>query len=285
MLESSVAGNLNGIKQNHDLHQCPLAICRLSLVNLCCNGLQILLPSFEFLPSFAISSVVSSPTALDKRGAVLSAQFATESEAGGGFFLEKWDFYFSLLPSCSDTSQEDSTSGDTVSWHTTCTWVGGNLNVKAYANLDLRIGLGQSLESITSIPVTWDWTYSSASSNLVADVSFDLWLSESDDSSGANSTSTFEMYVVVVRGSAGPAGSQIGTADVNGVTWNLFRGTVSTWTVMSFVALSEITSFSSDVKPFLTYLMENQGVPPSQFLVQAQGGTEPFIGTDLIIPI
>ena len=39
---------------------------------------------------------------------------------------------------------------------------------------------------------------------------------------------------------------------VNGVTWKLFKGTVSTWTVFSFVAPSEITSYSSDLKPFLS---------------------------------
>lgn len=65
---------------------------------------------------------------------------------------------------------------------------------------------------------------------------------------------------------------------VNGVTWNLFRGTVETWTVLSFVAPSEITSFSQDLKPFFTFLTANQGVPAGSFLVQLQAGTEPFVG-------
>ena len=64
------------------------------------------------------------------------------------------------------------------------------------ANLDLRVGLGKSLASITSIPASWDWTYTSASSGLVADVSFDLWLSDHANTGGASSSSTFEMYVV-----------------------------------------------------------------------------------------
>jgi xyloglucan-specific endo-beta-1,4-glucanase len=68
-------------------------------------------------------------------------------------------------------------------------------NHTADANLDLRVGLGKSLSSIASIPTVWQWTYSAASSGLVADVSYDLWLSNSASSSGASSSSTFEMYV------------------------------------------------------------------------------------------
>ncbi len=62
------------------------------------------------------------------------------------------------------------------------------------ANLDLRVGLGKSISTIKSIPVTWTWSYSSASSGLVADVSYDLWLSNVASSGGASSTSTYEVY-------------------------------------------------------------------------------------------
>ncbi|THH20039.1 hypothetical protein EW146_g1227 [Bondarzewia mesenterica] len=147
------------------------------------------------------------------------------------------------------------------------------------ANLDLRQGLGKTISSISSIPTTWHWTYSSASSGLVADVSYDIWLSDTAGTGGASSSSTYEIMIwLSTRGGAGPAGSQIGTATVDGVTWNLYKGTVSTWTVFSFVAPSEITSFDTDLKPFLTYLTSDQGVSSSQYLVQAQAGTEPFIG-------
>ena len=63
------------------------------------------------------------------------------------------------------------------------------------ANLDLRVGLGKTLNQIGSIPTSWSWTYTSASSDLVADVSYDLWLSNVAGTGGASSTSTFEMCV------------------------------------------------------------------------------------------
>ncbi|KAK7014417.1 concanavalin A-like lectin/glucanase domain-containing protein [Favolaschia claudopus] len=217
---------------------------------------------------------------LVKRGAVLTGQFSSESEVNRRFVLENNLWGQSAATSGSQSSQVTATNGNSVTWHTTYTWTGGNSQVKSYANLDLRTGLGKSISSISSIPTAWKWTYSSASSNLVADVSYDLWLSTVGGSTGASSTSTFEIMVwLSTRGGATPAGSPIGTASVNGVSWRLYKGTVKTWTIFSFVAPNEITSFNSDLKPFLTFLTQNQGVPSSQLLVQAQAGTEPFIGT------
>ncbi|KAF8061741.1 glycoside hydrolase family 12 protein [Lyophyllum atratum] len=240
--------------------------------------------SLTVLLALALGSVLATPVeenrSLEKRGAVLTAQFATESEANGRFTLENNLWGQSAATSGSQSSQVTATNGNSITWHTTYNWAGGNFNVKSYANLDLRVGLGKSISSIGSIPTSWSWTYTSASSGLVADVSYDLWLSNNAGSSGASSSSTFEIMVwLSSRGGAGPAGSQIGTASVNGVTWKLFKGTVSTWTVFSFVAPSEITNFNSDLKAFLNFLVSNQGVPSSQFLVQAQAGTEPFIGS------
>ncbi|KAJ7284646.1 concanavalin A-like lectin/glucanase domain-containing protein [Mycena rebaudengoi] len=127
--------------------------------------------------ALALNTVLASPVkeeerSLDKRGAVLTAQFATESEINGRFILENNLWGQSAATSGSQSSQVTSTSGNSVTWHTTYNWAGGNFQVKSYANLDLRVGLGKTVASIASIPTTWSWTYSSASSNLVADVSY-----------------------------------------------------------------------------------------------------------------
>ncbi|TFK31984.1 glycoside hydrolase family 12 protein [Crucibulum laeve] len=220
-----------------------------------------------FFLSLSIASVFATPVpeqVLEKRGAVLSSQ---------RFTLENNLWGMSAATSGSQTSQATSVNGNSVAWKTTYSWTGD-------ANLDLRVGLGKKISAISSIPTSWHWTYSSASSGLVADVSYDLWLSNTAGTSGASSSSTFEIMIwLSTRGGAGPAGSQIGTASINGVTWKLFKGTVSTWTVFSFVAPNEISGYDSDLKPFLTYLTSSQGVSSSQYLVQAQAGTEPFIGS------
>ncbi|KAL0575383.1 hypothetical protein V5O48_006596 [Marasmius crinis-equi] len=244
------------------------------------KSLAVLLLAFSLVPATPVPGEASQEKGLSKRGAVLTAQFATESEANGRFILENNLWGQAAATSGTQSSQVTATNGNTITWHTTYNWVGGQGQVKSYANLDLRTGLGKQLSAISSIPTTWQWSYSGASSNLVADVSYDLWLSNSASSSGASSTSTFEIMIwLSTRGGAGPAGSQIGTASVNGVTWRLFKGTVATWTVFSFVAPSEITNFNQDLKPFFNFLTSSQGVSSSQFLVQAQAGTEPFSGS------
>ncbi|KAF8601539.1 glycoside hydrolase family 12 protein [Ceratobasidium sp. AG-I] len=217
---------------------------------------------------------------LQKRFAVLSGQWDTETEGNGQYYLENNLWGKGDATSGSQTTQATSYSGTTVGWKTTYNWAGGPYNVKSYSNVALNTGLGKKLSSIKSIPTTWKWKYSSASSSLVADVSYDLWLSKSASGTGSSSTSTVEVMIwLSTRGGAGPAGSQIGTVTVGGKSWKLFKGTVSTWTVYSFVAGSELTSYTGDLKAFFTYLNKSQGVSLSQYLVGAQAGTEPFVGS------
>ncbi|KIM49677.1 glycoside hydrolase family 12 protein, partial [Hebeloma cylindrosporum] len=180
----------------------------------------------------------------------------------------------------SQTSQITAVNGDKVAWQTSYEWAGGGFrHERRYANLDLRVGINKPLSSITSIPAAWNYTYAFASCDLVADVSFDLWLSNMANTAGATSSSTFEIMIwLSARGGAGPIGYQVDSKTINGVTWGVFKGTVSNWTVFSFVASDEITSFKQDLKPFFTYLINKQNVPSSHYLVQAQAGTEPFTG-------
>ncbi|CAE6398954.1 unnamed protein product [Rhizoctonia solani] len=225
-------------------------------------------------------AVDSSSSGLEKRFSVLSGQWDSESEGSGRYTL-----YNNLWGQSYDTSGKQSTqatsySGTTLAWKTTYSWAGSSSQVKSYADVTLNTGLRKQLSAISSIPSTWKWSYTSASSSLIADVSYDLWLSNSASGTGSSSTSTYEIMIwLSSRGGAGPAGSQIGTATVGGRSWKLYKGTVSTWTVYSFVATSEITSYSGDLKAFFTYLSSSQGLSTSQYLVAAQAGTEPFVGS------
>ncbi|KAJ7681534.1 glycoside hydrolase family 12 protein [Mycena olivaceomarginata] len=213
---------------------------------------------------------------VEKRGAVLTGQFSSESEINGRFVLENNLWGESAATSGSQSSQVTATNGNAVTWHTTYTWAGGPTSVKSYANLDLKMGLGHMLGGITSIPTAWSWSYTSASSGLVSDVSYDLWLSATAGTTGASASSTYEVMVWL---KLLPLVLQSETVSINGISWRLYRGTVKTWTIFSFVAPSEVTNYNSDLKPFFTYLTQNQGVPSSQFLVQVQAGTEPFVGS------
>ncbi|KAG8996807.1 hypothetical protein FRB94_001345 [Tulasnella sp. JGI-2019a] len=213
--------------------------------------------------------------------AVLTGQWDTESECSGLYTLENDQWGIAGYTGSQSAQAISCTSGTKLAWETTYTWTGGSSQVKSYTNVALNTGLGKKLSAITSIPTTWYWTYTKAASGLVADVSYDLWLSATAGTTGASSSSSYEIMIwLSARGGAGPAGSQIATVTIDGYSWALYKGTVSTWTVFSFKpasASTEITGFNTDLKAFFTYLTTSQGVSSSQYLVQVQAGTEPFI--------
>jgi len=186
-------------------------------------------------------------------------------------------------PSGSQSSQVTAITGNTITWTTTYSWAGSPGVVKSYASIDSLPGVGKSLASISSIPTSYHWSYVNAGKGLIANVAYDLWLSEDARSTGATSSSTYEVMIWLGNRGAYPAGTQVATFSHGGITWKLYKGRVKTWTIFSYVASSEISDFNSDLKDFLTHLTSTQGVPSSQYLVQMQAGTEPFVGSATLI--
>ncbi|OHE92471.1 glycosyl hydrolase family 12 [Colletotrichum orchidophilum] len=167
-------------------------------------------------------------------------------------------------------------SGSNLQWSTTWSWSGGQYNVKSYANAVVNISK-KALSTISSIPSTWTWSYSGT--GIVANVAYDLFTS-----STATGSAQYEIMIWLgALGGAGPisaTGSTIATPTVAGRTWNLYKGVNGQMTVFSFVAPSDVQSFSGDLKAFTTYLVNSQGLPSSQILQSIGAGTEPFVGSD-----
>jgi xyloglucan-specific endo-beta-1,4-glucanase len=94
------------------------------------------------------------------------------------------------------------------------------------------------------------------------------------------------MIWLSAKGGAGPissTGSTIATPTIGGVSWKLYSGPNGSTTVYSFVATSDQTAFSGDLKNFLTYLTSNEGVSTSQCLFTVEAGTEPFTGSNAVL--
>jgi xyloglucan-specific endo-beta-1,4-glucanase len=94
------------------------------------------------------------------------------------------------------------------------------------------------------------------------------------------------MIWLAALGGAGPisaTGSVIATPTIAGVKWNLYYGLNGSMKVYSFVASSQVTSFSGDLKLFFTYLATSQGYSTSQYITSIGAGTEPFIGTSAVM--
>ncbi|RDW70603.1 putative endoglucanase [Aspergillus mulundensis] len=170
----------------------------------------------------------------------------------------------------------DSANGDSISWHTSWSWSGGSSSVKSFANVAYQFTSTQ-LSSLSSIPSTWEWSYSTT--DIVADVAYDLFTSSS---AGGDSENEIMIWLAALGG-AGPissTGSSIASVTLGGVTWDLYSGPNGSMQVYSFVASSTTESFSADLMDFINYLVENQGLSTSQYLTNVQAGTEPFTGSD-----
>ncbi|EPS41796.1 hypothetical protein H072_4280 [Dactylellina haptotyla CBS 200.50] len=221
-----------------------------------------------------------------------STKTTATSVATGADFCGQWDskdtgtfiLYNNLWGSGSATSGSQCTgldyaSGNTIRWHTTWSWQGGQYNVKSYADANLKF-TPKKLSALSSVPTTLQFSYANTN-GMVANVAYDLFTA----SASGSSTSEYEIMIWLgAYGGAGPissSGTTIATPSIDGISWKLYKGPNGQMTVFSFVASNApVTSWSGDLNNFIKYLTSSQGLPSSQYLNTVQVGTEPFVGTN-----
>ncbi|KAG2355907.1 glycoside hydrolase family 12 protein [Suillus spraguei] len=183
----------------------------------------------------------------------------------------------------SQTSQFTSMSSNTVAWTTTYTWTGGPGQVKSFADIQLNTGINQQLSAISSMPTAWQWNLL-PNGPVVCDVAYDLFTSYNPGGSHLH-----EVMIWLANVNSGPLSYQYNAAGqavpiatnipLEGYTWDLYSGSNTVNQVYSFLPTSgNIESFSGDVYPFLSYLIDNGSISSSQYLTTAQGGTEALTG-------
>lgn len=234
-----------------------------------------------------VSLVLGSPTSaeLESRASIDTSshcgQWDTVTAGQYEMFLDQWGISGASGSQCANLI---SLSGSTISWKTTWSWSGGSGGVKSFTNIQLNQGINKQLSAISSMPTTWQWSQSS-SGTVVADIAYDLFTSNSPGGSNVN-----EIMIWLANYNAGPISSSYSSSgqpvpvasgiSLAGHTWNLYSGSNGANNVFSFLPTSgTITNFSGDVKAFLNYLVQNEGVSSSQYLVTAQAGTEATSGS------
>ncbi|KAF8861499.1 concanavalin A-like lectin/glucanase [Acephala macrosclerotiorum] len=224
-------------------------------------------------------TALASPTPtkdLEKRATTMCGTWG--SVATGGYTVYHNTFGSGTATSGSQCTTFTSLISNSFTWSTSWSWAGGAVHVKSYSNVALE-NVNKELSAISSIPSTWEWSYTGTS--IDADVSYDLWLAPSVGSNNA-----YEIMIWIGSyGGAGPissTGHAIATPTIAGTKWNLFKGPNGDTTVFSFVAPSNIASFSGDLKAFFTYLVNSQGVSSSYVVTSLQAGTEPFTGSNAV---
>ena len=64
----------------------------------------------------------------------------------------------------------------------------------------------------------------------------------------------------------------IASPTIAGTSWKLYKGPNGSTAVFSFLADSEVTDFSGDLMEFFNYLISDEGLSGSQYLVSAGAG-------------
>ena len=90
----------------------------------------------------------------------------------------------------------DSKSGSIIKWHSAWSWAGGKNSIKSFPNVVVKTNNVQ-ISKIKSIPSAWSWSYSG--SDLVADVAYDLFTSDT-----AGGAEKYEMMIWLANINAGP---------------------------------------------------------------------------------
>ncbi|KAF9223165.1 glycoside hydrolase family 12 protein [Gyrodon lividus] len=180
----------------------------------------------------------------------------------------------------SQCSTLESVDENFVKWCTTWTWTG--TSIKSFSNINK--GVDRRLSAISSMPTTWNWSQASTGT-VVADVAYDMYTSHTAGGFNVN-----EIMIWLANFNAGPISSQYDSSgqpvpiesnlSLGGYTWNLYLGSNGANQVYSFLPTGEaLTSFSADLYPFLSYLVESQGISSSQYLTIVQAGTEATSGS------
>ncbi|KAG6013260.1 hypothetical protein E4U43_007409 [Claviceps pusilla] len=226
------------------------------------------------------ASVLASPldNTITKRGAESwCSVFGTASNGPYTIYHNNWGA--ASASSGQQCSTFSPSSGNSVAWTTSWSWHGGPGAVKSYSNIGLA-HVNRRLSDVHSIPSRWSWSYTG--NNLVADVSYDLWLAPS-----ADAPNKYEIMIWLgALGGAFPISetgrTPIARAPIAGTSWSLYKGPNGGTTVFSFVASGNVQHFNGDLNLFFKYLTQNQGVPASSVITALQAGTEPFEGTNAV---
>ncbi|KAH7137369.1 concanavalin A-like lectin/glucanase domain-containing protein [Dactylonectria estremocensis] len=230
------------------------------------------------LSALLATVAVATPTPeLEKRATTWCDAFGSLTTSGKTVYHNNWGR--GDATSGSQCTTFNSVSSNSFSWSTTWTWAGGPTHVKSYSNVALE-NVNKPLSAIKSIPSTWTWRYTGT--NMVSDVSYDLWLAPS-----VGAANKYEIMVWVGSyGGAGPISTTndtpLATPTILGTKWKLFKGPNGDTTVFSFVAPSNIGNWSGDLNKFFQYLTASQGVPTSSVITSLQAGTEPFVGSNCV---
>jgi hypothetical protein len=142
-------------------------------------------------------------------------------------------------------------------WHYG-TWHGGYTAAKA-------------VSAVTAVPTTWAFTVPSAGSY---DVSYDVWMNNTN-ANPSTPSGGLELMVWLNQRDTTPIGTKGPTVMIGGQSWTVWYGPNSGgWNTVSYVATSNLTSYTGDLKPFFADSVTRGYINNSGYLLGVQAGFE-----------
>lgn len=142
-----------------------------------------------------------------------------------------------------------------------------------YANCSPGTRLPMQIGSISSAPSSISYQFTS---DAVYNASYDIWLDPEPKRTGVNRTEIMIWFNRV--GPIQPIGSQTGTANVGGRSWEVWTGNNGGNDVISFVSPSALPSWSFDVMDFVKETVNRGMAGNNWYMTSIQAGFEPWSG-------
>ncbi|MEU7474667.1 glycoside hydrolase [Lentzea sp. NPDC042327] len=141
-----------------------------------------------------------------------------------------------------------------------------------YTNCSPGSTLPMQVSRIRSATSSIDYRFAGGTYNA----SYDIWLDPTPKTNGVN-----QMEIMIWfnrQGSIQPIGSAVGTTNIGGRSWQVWRGSNGSNNVISYVAPSAISSWSFNVMDFINDVRNRGAITSSWYLTSIQAGFEPWNG-------
>jgi hypothetical protein len=110
------------------------------------------------------------------------------------------------------------------------------------------------------------------------DAAYDIWFNQTSTTTG-QPNGTEIMIWINHQGSIQPFGSDVATETIDGVSWNVWTGNQSSWKIVSYVAVTPVTSVSSlNLMPFFADAVSRGSLESTWYLIDVEYGFEVWTG-------
>jgi hypothetical protein len=109
------------------------------------------------------------------------------------------------------------------------------------------------------------------------DAAYDIWFNQTSTTSG-QPNGTEIMIWINHQGGAGPFGSQVSTATIDGASYQVWTGRQSSWNIISYVAVAPVTSANLNLLPFFADAVSRGSLESSWWLLDVEFGFEVWNG-------